>query len=203
MAFVRILLIAIFVCAGPARAEDVDEIMQKAEEGLQKSALLEATFRQKTSLPFMDVPLESEGKFCFSIRDRQNPMIFWEYRKPDISGFLYENGKARLWNAQGEHALDGREMRFLSGMTDQILQWISFDPQKLKKIYEVSAGSSPDSLRFVPRGKSALFKAIELGFSASFDRLRQLRFIGPNDENTVITFNVQTMNRRLSEDCRK
>lgn len=184
-------------------ASDVDDLMDKAEKGLAKTPILEATFAQKTSMPFMDVDLNSSGKFCFSIEDRKNPSIYWEYREPDVSGFIYENGHARLWTAKSGHTLSSQEMKLLGGMTDQILQWISFDPENLKKIYDVSHGDAQNSLLFIPREESHLFKGIQLTFSDNFDRLTQLRFLGQNGEKTDITFHIDSMNQPLSKDCRK
>lgn len=198
-----ILLLTLFLPALTLAADATQQLIVDAERGLAKTTTLEANFSQKTTVPFMDVPLESSGKFCFSIKDRTNPLIFWEYRKPAISGFLLENGNALLWGAEGEHKMTAHEKRFLHAITEQIMQWISFDPAQLKKKYTISQGESSYSLRCVPKEKSHLFKAIELVFSDTFDRLKQLKFIGQEGEITTITFDVQSMNQPLSDDCRK
>lgn len=151
----------------------------------------------------MDIPLNSDGKFCFDISDKKKPTIFWEYRNPDESGFLYQSGNVKFWNNSGEHEASSKQMRILDGMTKQILQWINFNPEELKKIYNVSVGKNPNSLYFVPKEKSRMFKAIELTFTPDYNRLSQLKFIGQNDEETAITFNVQHMNQPLSAECKK
>lgn len=197
-----ILLLTLFLPA-LSLAANIEQLIVDAERGLAKTTTLEANFTQKTIVPFMDVPLESSGKFCFSIKDRTNPLIFWEYRKPAISGFLLENGNALLWGAEGEHKITSHEKRFLHAVTGQIMQWINFDPEELEKTYTISKGPSSYSLRCVPKEKSHLFKAIELVFSDTFDRLKQLKFIGQEDEETTISFDVQTMNQPLSDACRK
>lgn len=198
----RYLLAALFTLVGAVANADTGQLMNEVEQNLSKTSLLEAKFHQKTTLPFMEMALESDGKFCFDIRDRQKPMIFWEYQKPDISGFLYQNGQASFWTAEGGRTLSDSEMGFLKGMTDQILQWISFDPSRLEKIYTVTQ-TGPRSLRFEPREKSRLFAAIELALSEDLMKLDSLAFHGKNGEITTILFDVEDLNKPLSEACRK
>lgn len=198
-----IFILLAFMIATPAIASDVEKLISEAGRKLPQTTLLEARFAQKTTMPFIDVPLLSSGKFCFDIRKRQLPMIFWEYQKPDLSGFLYKDGKADFWTADKNHALSESEMGYLKSMTDQILQWVNFDPAKLGKIYVVSAGAKPRSLRFEPKEKSRLFSAIELVLSPDMDRLEELAFHGREGEVTTISFDVQGMNKPLSGECQR
>lgn len=150
----------------------------------------------------MDVALESEGKFCFDISQNKNPMIFWEYRQPDISGFFLENGKAAFWTAKSGKTLSDSEMKSLKGMTDQIIQWINFNPEQLLGIYNVTQ-LGPRSLKFEPKEKSRLFKAIEFTLSEDMLTLDQLAFHGQNDEITTLKFNVEKLNQPLPPACRR
>ena len=185
-----------------AASPDTLALMRLAEQNLSKSPLLEAKFQQKTTMPFIDVALESDGKFCFDIRNREKPLIFWEYQTPDVSGFFLKDGKASFWTAKEGKELSESEMKALKGMTDQIFQWISFDPQKLLKIYTASK-TGPRTLRFEPLGKSRLFSAIEFTLTEDFQKLESLAFHGQNGEITNLLFNVETLNQPLSDACRK
>lgn len=200
-----IALFAILFCPAFADANslELDRFIGEAEQNLSKNSLLEATFKQTVTMPFIDVPLHSSGKFCFNISDRKKPAIFWEYQKPDISGFLYKDGKADFWTEDKTHALSESEMGYLKSMTDQILQWISFDPARLKQIYTIKAGSAPRSLLFEPKEKSRLFDAIGLTLSPDLRRLDELSFYGKKGEVTTIKFDVQTENKPLSQECRR
>lgn len=193
----------VFLFSSAILASDIDALITEAGQKLPQTRLLEAQFSQKTTMPFIDVPLQSEGKFCFDIRNKHEPMIFWEYQKPDISGFVYRNGKADFWTADKNKALNESEMGYLKSMTDQILQWVNFDPAKLEKTYAVSGGSKPRSIRFEPREKSRLFAAIELVLSPDKDKLDELSFHGRNGEVTTISFNVQSANKPLSGECQR
>ncbi|WP_418765223.1 LolA family protein [Mailhella sp.] len=188
------------VCASASAAENVDALLEKASAGLSRTFALEARFHQRADFAFMDVPLESSGKLCFSLTERQK-IIFWEYREPERSGFRWVDGDVELWTGQDSRPASDAEKRFLNGMTDQILQWISFDPRRLKKRYHVSPGRMPLSLRFVPKEESALFSSIELTFSSDFSRIEELRFTGRQEDVTTIVFDAQRVNGELSEDC--
>lgn len=197
------ILLSLFSHTIFAAEIDLDEFVAKAEQNLSQTNLLEARFGQMVSMPFIDIPLRSSGKFCFNISDKNSPMIFWEYQRPDISGFLYKNGKAEFWTSDKSHTLSESEMGYLKSMTDQILQWINFDPTRLKKIYTIQKGEKPRSLRFEPHVKSRLFAAIELVLSEDMRRLDELSFYGKKGEVTTITFNVQTENKPLSSECKR
>lgn len=200
---VIVVFLALFLPTLSFAADDVEQLIAKAEHGLAKVHILEARFSQKTTAPFMDVPLESSGTFCFSIKERTNPLIFWEYQKPAVSGFFLENGNVLLWGTDGEHEMTAHEKHFLHSVIGQIMQWISFDPKRLGKTYEISRGAAPNSLRCIPKEKTHLFKAIELVLSETYDRLTQLKFLGQQDEETTLFFDVQSINQPLSDACRR
>lgn len=194
---------AILLLAAPALAAPLDDFVRDAEKGLAKTSLLEARFNQTVSVPFMDAALKSSGKFCFDIRDKKAPEIFWEYLTPDVSGFLYKDGKASFWTKDDKKTLSESEMGYLKSMTDQILQWISFDPERLRAVYNISEGQEPLSLRFEPKEKSRLFSAIVMRLSEDMTRLTRLVFEGRNGEATAIDFDVEAANKPLSEECRR
>lgn len=201
----RFLLLAIFILWGTNSAAlslETRQLMENAEKGLSQSKLLEARFHQKTTMPFMDVALESEGKFCFDINEPKNPVIFWEYQQPDISGFYLEKGKAAFWTAKSGKTLSDSEMKSLKGMTDQIIQWINFNPEQLLAIYDVTQ-LGPRSLKFEPKEESRLFKAIEFILSEDMLTLDQLAFHGQNGEITTLKFNVEKLNQPLPPACRR
>lgn len=201
MRFLLSLVFWGFVTSASA-AESVEDLLARAAQGLAKTTTLEAQFFQRTTFAFMDIPLESSGKFCFSLQDRRQPMIFWEYRAPEVSGFRYTEGEAQLWLGTPAHQASSAEKRMLIGMTEQILQWISFDANQLKSRYHILPGSSDHSLKFVPLQESQLFTSVELTFSADYERIAEIGFTGKNDDATRITFNVQSINATLSDDCK-
>ncbi|WP_298067763.1 outer membrane lipoprotein carrier protein LolA [uncultured Mailhella sp.] len=195
-------LVLSFVCASAFAAENTDLLLEKASSGLARTFALEATFQQRAEFAFMDVPLESSGKLCFSLTEGQK-FIFWEYRSPERSGFRWRDGTVELWTGQTSRPASASERQFLNGMTEQLLQWTAFDPQQLKKRYHIEPGATPLSLRFIPREKSELFAAIELTFSPDLARIAELKFSGQEQEVTTLRFNVQSQNSALSEDCRR
>lgn len=192
--------ILILVCTPAYAAEDVDTLLEKASLGLSRTFALETLFHQRATFSFIDVPLDSSGKLCFSLTDQQK-IIFWEYRKPERSGFRWVDGKVEFWTGQTPRLASDSEKHFLNGMRDQLLQWISFNPQQLKERYHVTAGHTPLSLHFIPKSKSLLFSSIDLTFSPDFSRIVELRFSGQEGDITTVVFNVQSVNRELSEDC--
>lgn len=201
----RILLLLIFLvfCTSVSGAENVDTLLVQATHGLAKTTTLEAQFFQRTTFAFMDIPLESSGKLCFSLQDRRDPMIFWEYRKPEVSGFRYTKGEADLWFSSSTRQASPSEKQLLNGMTEQMLQWILFDVDQLKSRYHILPGRSGHSLKFVPLQESQLFSFIELTFSVNYERITELCFAGKNDDVTCIIFNVQNINTSLSSDCER
>ncbi|MCH5277108.1 MAG: outer membrane lipoprotein carrier protein LolA [Desulfovibrionaceae bacterium] len=201
----RFLLSLVFwgICASASAAESVEALLAQAAQGLGKTTTLEAQFLQRTTFAFMDIALESSGKLCFSLQNRRQPMIFWEYRAPDVSGFRYAGGEAELWLGTSAHQASSAEKQMLTGMTEQILQWVSFDTAQLKSRYQILPGSSDHSLKFVPAQESQLFASIELTFSDDYERIAELCFTGKNDDVTRIIFNVQSINTALSDDCKQ
>ncbi|MDO5536952.1 MAG: outer membrane lipoprotein carrier protein LolA [Desulfovibrionaceae bacterium] len=178
-------------------------LAEKAREGLARTRSAEARFRQTSTFDFLDVPLTSSGRFCFSLENRKEPYVFWEYREPQRSGFALENDRAALWSGQDARAPSAAEKRMLDGMTAQILQWIAFDTESLRRQYEIRTGSSDLALLFVPRGESRLFSSIELVFVPDFSAIAELRFSGTDGGRTVIAFDIERRNERLSGDCRR
>lgn len=193
--------LSVFLLVSQARSEDIGRLVSDAEKNLSQTALLEARFIQKTTVPFIDIPLRSDGKFCFDIRNRKKPMIFWEYQSPDVSGFRHEEGKTDFWIAGKDRVLSQSEIGYLNGMIDQILQWVTFDPKILGKTYAISAAGRPRSLKFVPKKESRLFSAIEMVLSRNMKRIDELSFHGKEGEVTTIKFDAQTINQPLSLEC--
>lgn len=198
-------LVFLGFCASASAAESVDALLERAARGLAKTTTLEAGFSQRATFAFMDIPLESSGKLCFSLQDRRRPMIFWEYREPEISGFRYADGEAELWVGaparQAAHQPAGAEKQMLAGISEQILQWVSFDPGQLKERYQILPGGSDHSLNFVPLRESPLFASVELTFSDDYERIAEICFSGKNGDATRLVFHAQSVNTTLSDDC--
>ena len=180
-------------------------LLRKAELGMKSTVSLEARFSQEKLIPFLDVPLISEGKLCFDISQVSSPFVFWEYRTPSRSGFLYENGDVCIW-MRDDPAKDPApsEKDFLNAMHREMLDWITFDHERIAKKYDLATRSVAERILILtPRKKHPLFKNIELKFSEDFSTLSRIKLTGHEEDVTVLTFHPQSINSSLSADCRK
>lgn len=185
-------------------ADDVERFLDQLVTASRSLATVETSFQQEKQVPFLDFPLRASGKLCFSIADKQRPYIFWEYREPEKSGFLFENGAAKLWTGEGgERVARAQEKRFLLMMVEEMLQWISLDPVKLKKKYSLTlVAGQARCLRLTPHKANPFFSYADLCFRPSLMQLETLRFVGKEGEKTVLAFAEGGVNKALSADCR-
>lgn len=201
-----LLFLLTILCAGPALAQEdsVKALLERASQGMRGTHTLEAAFRQEKRIPFLDLPLMAEGKLCFHVPKASPPYIFWEYRAPSRSGFQYEDDAIRIWSETSQKDVPTAEKSFLKALVTQMLQWISFDQKALEKEYVLAAVMGKErALLLTPRKTSPVFKTIELEFSEDFATLARITMIGPQDDQTLLTFQPQSINVDLSGDCRR
>lgn len=193
------------LCAGPALAQDsVMTLLERASQGMRGTHSLEAAFRQEKHIPFLDLPLMAEGKLCFHVPGSSSPYVFWEYRAPSRSGFQYEDDSIRIWSETSQKDVSAAEKSFLKALVTQMLHWISFDRKALEKEYALAPVMGKErALMLTPRKASSVFKTIELEFSEDFATLARIAMVGPQDDQTLLTFQPQSINVDLSGDCRR
>lgn len=189
----------------PAAAQDtMATLLNRASQGMRGTCSLEAVFRQEKHIPFLDLPLVAEGKLCFHVPPSASPYIFWEYRAPSRSGFQYEGDSIRIWSESSPKDVPSAEKGFLKALVTQMIHWIAFDQKALDKEYMLApVEGKMRTVQLTPRKTSPVFKTIELEFSEDFATLSRITMTGPQDDLTILTFQPQSINADLSDDCRR
>lgn len=202
----RLFLFLLMLLGGsPALAQDsIGPLLDRAAQGMRGTHSLEAVFQQEKRIPFLDLPLMAEGKLCFHVEQPSSPYIFWEYRSPSRSGFQYEKGSIRIWSETSQKEVPAAEKGFLKAIVSQMLHWIAFDQKALDKEYSLAPVAGEDrAVLLTPRKPSPVFKAIRLEFSQDFAMLSRIIMTGPEDDQTILMFQPQSINAALSDDCRR
>ena len=170
-------LLALPVHASSTNGElAVGTLLEKAAAAGRHIHSVGGKFVQTRHVSMMATPLVSHGRMFFSLSpERGKEKILWEYTRPQLSGFLYNEGKALCWidSFHERRPLKHREAAFVRGLTEQIHMWTAIDPDRLGRLYVLQARDD-HSLSLTPR-RPSLYTAIEATFSDDFRQLRALR----------------------------
>lgn len=182
----------------PAEAEAV---LQKLRAEAATITSLNCRFVQEKTLVLFSQTVRSEGAFVY----RRPDALRWEYRAPVASGFASANGKGIVWSKAG--GLDSRsplaERRELAALTEQILPWLTFDEEKLRREYILDVlAASPPTLRITPKSPVVrqFLASVTITFAASGAVAEKVRIQEGSGDVTLLHFSKPAINTRIAEE---
>lgn len=185
-----------FCCAVPFCAADAGEASANAPAGvlydLKKRgahiAGIKANFVQEKYVPFLNESIISAGNFNYTAPQD----LEWAYTTPSVSTMRYSNGVATLLDADGKPLNSGAASAMISKvMGENILAWVSLDPDFLLRHYNVAVKSDePLTLELTPQAKTAnsIFESISITFNSDRVTANKITLYEPNGGRTDIKF---------------
>lgn len=194
--------------------DDVTLLLEGVAAANHGLTSLETTFTQRKYLSFLDEPLDSSGVLCFSRpKNAQTDTpssipkgrIFWEYRSPELSGFVYENGQGSLWvrDRSTIRPMQETEAAVFKTMAAHIMAWLEVRPDALRKLYAMTRlqDDGAPGLRLVPRRRTGFFQTLEVRFTPDLRQVESLIFQEQNGDSTRLLFDKARINETRTPDC--
>lgn len=182
----------------PAGAEAV---LQKLRAETSAITSLSCRFVQEKALVLFSQTVRFEGSFVY----RRSGALRWEYSSPVVSGFAVANGKGIVWSGAG--GLDSRspltERRELAVLAEQILPWLIFDEEVLRREYMLDVlSASPPILRVTPKSPAVrqFLASVLITFAPSGTVVKEVRIQEGGGDITLLRFSEPIINARISEE---
>lgn len=187
-----------FCSASSATAQEYD-LVQALTEQSRTINTLQTTFTQEKKLAFLQNPLRSEGYFFFSrhFKGTQSPALLWEYTSPAPSGIWYAQGKSWLWmhTRAKLRAADRQENIMLSAMVEQILFWLTIQPQSIQAHFTIEQEQQPLCMKLRPK-RQQFFSALQVCLRADLHSLASLHLEEKQGDSTRIVFAQPEINKQ-------
>lgn len=200
----RCLLAGLLLCCAAiphARAEDqgLNDLLQLLRLTAAATTTLQSSFTQTTTIPLFATPVESKGRFAF----KAPAQLRWEYLEPAQEGFILNNGGIIRWEGEkAEHTVLPVSANPLSAILGkQLLGWISFDLDWIRKDYTLSLDkNTPRTLILEP--KTVPLKEIIASLRISFSDKGTASSVLVKEQSgsaTLLQFTATEVNSPLTE----
>ena len=209
LAFFSTLFLALFSpTPHTAQAEEVGD--QSAQQLLRSLAKESSTltslythFRQVKTMQLLVRPLTSEGFLCVRKTNTASVSLLWAYTHPIATGFLYQNGQAKLWEGHlaEMRAASSREEPLLASLAEHILDLVNIREERILKAYQVERPGPMEACLILTPRKKSFFSRLTLHFSDDLKRLSRLKFTEKNGDSLSIDFQGTLHNTSLPAPC--
>jgi outer membrane lipoprotein-sorting protein len=191
-----LLLTGIISQAQPAGFQLVKsetEVSAKLKEYAAKLTSIHADFRQEKHLEYLDVALESGGKFWFQSPDK----VRWEYNQPYNYILILNSGKLKMISDKSNNEVDMKGNAVFEQVNNLMVSSVSgnvFD----NKDYTVKAFENKEyyliNIKPVSAYLSQMIKEMDLYFDKKNYVVTKIRMFESESDFSVITFTNLNLN---------
>lgn len=178
-------------------AASPDKILSELRKSSQATSSIQADFREEKYLSFLKEPEKSSGVFYFKKADRMR----WEQQTPFKYIILINGDKLRVQDGSKEKNV-GSAGRMAGQIKQVMLGLVNGDFQENKAFTQVCM-ESPDQYMVVltPTNKrmKGVYDRINLVFSKSSLRLKELTFFEKGGDKSVMKFQNERFNQPIAE----
>ena len=174
-------------------------MLQKLRAEAAAITSLRCRFVQEKTLVIFSQSVRFEGSVIY----RKPDALRWEYSAPVASGFAFANGKGIVWSKAG--GLDSRsplaERRELAALTEQILPWLTFDEEKLRREYTLDVlAAAPPVIRITPKNFTVrqFLASLTITFMSSGAIAEEVRIQEGSGDVTLLRFSNPVVNVRVA-----
>jgi outer membrane lipoprotein carrier protein len=164
----------------------------------EKLITIQCDFHQVKKMQFLDIDLESSGKFWFLSPDK----VRWEYRSPYKYIVLLNEGKLNLISESNQNEIDMRSNAVFEEVNALIVSAVSgniFDNSGYSvKSFENDLYYKIE-LKPVSGEVAMIIEQMELYFNKKNYAVSQIKIIEPSADYSLIRFTNQVFNEPLTE----
>jgi outer membrane lipoprotein-sorting protein len=194
-----ILILQLVVCITHAQptgympVKSETEISAKLKEYAAKLKSIKCDFKQEKHLEYLDVALESGGKFWFVSPDK----VRWEYDKPFNYILILSSGKLKMISDKSNNEIDMKGNAVFEQVNNLMIAAVSgnvFD----NKEYSVKAFENKEyyliNIKPVSGYLSQMIKEIDLYFDKKNYVVTKIRMLESESDYSMITFTNLNIN---------
>ncbi len=205
--FSIIIILLLLLCSVILRAQDegftvmkeINDIKLKLENHATTSNSLESTFIQEKHLWMLDEVLISEGVFLF----KKENSVRWQYNTPIQYTIIIHNGLFTIINNSkvSEFNIDSNPMfREINNMIVTAIRGDFIDNKDFDAEFFENKDSYLAKLTPTNSQVSSMLQLIEIYFNKQNMQVIKVIFREPGDDYTLITFQNNKVNSKLSDD---
>lgn len=199
---VSLVLLSIFGAFALAQSDKFesiasnDELNKHLQEFSDNLTSIQCDFTQVKKLHYLEVDLESSGKFWFQSPDK----VRWEYRDPYNYIVLLNEGKLNLISDNNENEIDMRSNEIFEEINALIISAVSgdiFDNSRYSvKAFENDAYYKID-LKPVSSSIATMIEQMELYVDKKNYSISKIKMTEPSSDFSLISFTNQKFNDPL------
>ena len=178
-------------------ASNPDKILAQLKSASQAAKSIQADFKEEKYLAVLKNPEQSSGLFCYKKDDRMR----WEQQKPSKYVILINGDKLRVQEA-GKEKNVASAGRMAAQLKDLLMGLVNGDFQQ-NKAFSHSCFESADQyqITLTPENKrlKKIYSKINLVFSKTTFRLKELTFLEKGGDKSVMTFTNERLNESIDE----
>jgi len=178
-------------------ATNPDKILAELKGASQAAKSIQADFKEDKYLAVLKNPEHSSGVFYY----RKDDQMRWEQLKPSKYVILINGDKLRVQEA-GKEKNVASAGRMAAQMKDLLMGLVNGDFQQNKAFYQ-SCFESADQyqITLTPTNNrlKKMYAKINLVFSRSTLRLKELSFFEKSGDRSVMTFSSEKINQPIAE----
>jgi outer membrane lipoprotein-sorting protein len=175
-----------------------DEFAASLQEFSKKLTTIQCDFTQVKKLQYLEVDLESSGKFWFQSPDK----VRWEYQDPYHYIVLLNQGKLNLISDNNENEVDMRSNEIFEEINTLIISAVSGNIFN-NPSYSVNAFENDRyyKIEMNPLSSSIamMIEQMELYFDKKNLSVSKIKMIEPSSDYSLISFTNQQFNESLPE----
>jgi outer membrane lipoprotein-sorting protein len=201
-----ILLIGIWLCAGPLSAQYRDATKEQKEEIVRKITAaaagmhtMQADFVQIKELSFMDDRVTSEGTMAYKKANK----IRWEYTKPYKYVFSMDGENVRMTSGDKTNKVPVKSSRMFGEISKVMVGSVSGSGLVDSPAFDTHFMVGKDDYKVVltPKKKEIkdLFSSVLLFVNQSDNRIRSVELIEKSGDKTIISLKNVRVNTTLED----
>lgn len=202
--FICTMLVILTGAFGIAQSDDYKSLTpdtgfaERLQEFSKKLTTIACDFTQVKKLQYLEVDLESSGKFWFQSPDK----VRWEYRDPYNYIVLLNEGKLNLISDNNENEIDMRSNEIFEEINALIISAVSgniFDnPSYSVKAFENDVYYKIE-LKPVSSSIAMMIEQMELYFDKENYSVSKIKMIEPSSDYSLISFTNQQFNEPVHD----
>jgi outer membrane lipoprotein-sorting protein len=182
--------------AGFQKVKSETEISAKLKDYAAKLKSIQADFKQEKHLEYLDVALESGGKFWFESPDK----VRWEYNKPYNYILILNSGKLKMISSKSNNEIDMKGNAVFEQVNNLMVAAVSgnvFDNKDYSAIAYENKEYYLINIKPVSSYLSQMIKEIDLYFDKRNYVVTKIRMIESESDYSIITFANLNLNELI------
>lgn len=176
---------------------DPSKVIAAMKKSSESATSVQADFEEEKSMAVLKEPQRSSGVFYY----RKNDKMRWEQQKPTKYCILIDGDKLRV-QENGKEKNVGSAGRIAAQIRNLMLGLVNGNFQNSKDFTQtLSESSNAYQITLTPMNKrlKSMYKQIDLTFSKSSLRLKELTFYQKDGDKSVMKFFNEKLNQPIAD----